>query len=268
MRFVIALVALVGAGCLAATAGASPAPTPAVSSNWAGYAIAAQADAAPIVFSDVTGTWTEPRATCAAGATTASAFWVGLGGAETISTPAGLEQLGTSADCTNGTASYSAWFEILPDASTPIRLKIAPGDSVTAAVVVVGRRVIMSLKNVTRKTRFTRTVTTDQTLDDTTAEWVAEAPSVCSSAGGCRVLPLTNFGAIGFSSAAAIGNGHPGTISDPTWQSEAIQLSADATVGGFRAFGAPALTSLYGAAPSTLTADGRGFSVAVQASTG
>jgi Peptidase A4 family len=252
-------------GTLTASAAASSTlvSSPEVSSNWSGYAVTALSDTVPVTFSDVTGTWVEPRATCAGASTTSAAFWVGLGGNDPAS--AGLEQLGTSVDCNaTGKATYSAWWEIVPAAAVPLKLKIAPGDTITAAVVVNGQRTVMSLKDVTRGTRFTKTITTAQTLDVTSAEWIAEAPSACTSSGRCRVVPLTNFGKVTFSKAAAIGNGHPGTISDPLWNATPIELRSDSSFAFGRFAGTP--TTSFDAIPTDLTADGRGFSVAAQTS--
>jgi hypothetical protein len=265
MRLVALIAALAAGGALAASAAASSAVVspPEVSSNWAGYSITALPGAAPMTFTDVTGTWVEPRATCVANSTTSAAFWVGLGGNDPTS--AGLEQLGTSVDCdAAGKATYSAWWEIVPAASVQLKLKIAPGDTITAAVVVNGQRTIMSLKDVTRGTRFTKTITTAQPLDVTSAEWIAEAPSACTSTGRCRVVPLTSFGKVTFTKAAAIGNGHPGTISDPLWNATPIELQSDSSFA-FGRFGGPP-TSSFDATPTDLTADGRGFSVAAQTS--
>jgi hypothetical protein len=121
VRFVALIAAVAAGGSLAASAaGSSTLVSPAeTSSNWAGYSITALPDTPPMTFTDVTGTWVEPRATCVANSTTSAAFWVGLGGNDPAS--AGLEQLGTSVDCdAAGKATYSAWWEIVPAASVPL----------------------------------------------------------------------------------------------------------------------------------------------------
>ena len=76
----------------AGTVGSSSAAT-AVSSNWAGYAVTGTS------FKTVSGTWVQPTANCSSSTaeTTASAFWVGLGGDS--DTSSALEQAGTEADC-------------------------------------------------------------------------------------------------------------------------------------------------------------------------
>ena len=240
---------------------ASAAPVdPQVSSNWSGYAIVSSDLTAPLSFTDVTGTWVQPRATCTAGRRSASAFWVGLGGYDASSQS--LEQLGTGADC-NGestTATSYAWWELVPASAVRIRLKIFPGDTITAAVLVSGQTITFSLRDVTRKTRFSKVLTTGQALDTGSAEWIAEAPSECSEFGNCRVVPLTDFGTVTFTKAAAIGNGHPGTILDSAWSAAAIELVTGGQNAGF-------FQDMFsdqpgtGAVPGDVTADGRGFSV-------
>ncbi len=257
---------------LAATlvvAGGALAAAPEVSSNWSGY-VAAGAGDTPVAFSDVTGTWVQPKASCVSGRIDAAAFWVGLGGNGSGS-PA-LEQLGTSVTCdgTSSTPTYEAWWEIVPAASVPIPLKIRAGDRVNAAVLVNGQKVTMSLKNLTRHTRFSKTMTLTQPLDVSSAEWVAEAPSTCSPSGRCTPVPLTRFGTVTFTNAAAIANGHPGTISDPpsaaspVWAATAIELIGGGPTGRFFGTGDP-LGPGVGAVPGDLTTDGRSFSVSWQA---
>jgi hypothetical protein len=236
--------------------------SPDVSSNWAGYA-AIGPDQTPVTFTDVTGTWVQTKVTCVAGRTDATAFWVGLGGDSEASQA--LEQLGTGAACDRGssTPKYDAWWEIVPAASVPIHLKINPGDRVTAAVLVNGQTVTMSLKNVTRHTRYAKTITEKQPLDQSSAEWIAEAPSSCTSNGRCRAVPLTQFGTVTFTNAAAIGNAHPGTISDPTWIATPIELISGGDGGRFFGRG-DVLGPGVGAVPTDLSADGRSFSIAWQ----
>ena len=268
----ILLVLLAASLPAAAAAGAAHAATGAtipaeISSNWSGYAAIASDPAAPASFTDVTGTWVQPRASCTSGRASSSAFWVGIGGYDE-SSPS-LQQLGTGADCSGGAAAptYYAWWELVPAASQRIKtLKIFPGDTITAAVLVDGQKITFSLRDVTRRTRFSKVLTATQTLDTSSAEWIAEAPSACSSYGRCRVVPLTNFGTVTFSGAATIGNAQPGTLLGPTtpagsspWTAMPIELIAGGASRGF--FGQLSAESGVGAVPGDLSADGRGFSV-------
>ena len=266
-KAVIALAVLVSAAVAGGTAkaatqlsfGTRSTITPQISSNWSGYALV-PTGTDPIAFSDVTGTWVQPKAKCTSGRTDASAFWVGLGGYGESSNA--LEQLGTAAQCDgNGTAATNyAWWEVVPAASVQIPMKVKAGDTITAAVLVQNETITFSLRDVTRSERFSKVITTTQELDVSSAEWIAEAPSDCGAFGRCRVIPLTNFGTVTFSKAAAIGNSHPGTILDGTWTASPIELLANNSSTSF--FGQPNdIFDGVGAVPTDVSSDGRSFGV-------
>jgi hypothetical protein len=225
-----------------------------VSANWSGYVLQDPLFAG-LQFTSVTGTWTVPVANCTSGSNSSAAFWVGLGGSS--DTASGLEQTGTGSDCSNGTAKYYAWYEILPAASVQVPLKVNPGDQITTSVNVKGTTVLVQIKNRTRKTTFTKALQV-AAPDVSSAEWIAEAPSACTAGGRCTVLPLANFGTVTFTRAAAIASGHPGTISDPTWANDPISLVPQSAS---RFFGALSSSSTAGATPGALSADGRSFGV-------
>jgi hypothetical protein len=237
--------------------------TPEVSSNWSGYAAISTDPASPAVFDDVTATWRVPKSTCSVDRISSAAFWVGLGGYDPASSS--LEQLGTGADCDGATKvpTYYAWWELVPAASVRIPLTIKAGDTISAAVLVTGQQVKFSLKDLTRHTRFSKVLTTTQDLDTASAEWIAEAPSDCSSSGRCRPVPLTNFGSVTFSNIAAIGNAHPGTLTDPAWTPTAIELISTGSTDRFFGLGDP-LGDGVGALPGDASTDGRTFSVSWQ----
>jgi hypothetical protein len=257
------LILLAAALAAAFVAGAARASTidPQVSSNWSGYAIVSPDGAtAPLSFSDVTGTWVQPKAKCSTAKATSAAFWVGIGGDDESSSS--LEQLGTGVDCDGATSTptYYAWWELVPASSVRINLKIFPGDTINAAVLVNGQTITFSLKDQTRGTRFSKVLTTSQALDTGSAEWIAEAPSECGSFGRCKVVPLTNFGSVAFTKSAAIANAHPGTLTDALWSASPIELVIGDDTSRF--FGQVTDdNSGIGAVPGDVTADGRGFSV-------
>jgi Peptidase A4 family len=160
------------------------------STNWSGYAVSGT------TFNDVKGTWVQPAADCSVtNRSTYSSFWVGIDGYNSSS----VEQIGTEADCSHGSASYSAWFEMYPNPMVTIPIAVTPGVSYGGEVKYNGNG------------SFTLTLSgggqnyaTTQSLRNPTlssAEWIAEAPSLC--AGGCHVAPLTDFGHVDFSSASA-----------------------------------------------------------------
>jgi Peptidase A4 family len=259
----LVLLCLAGIGALVFGAGSALAADGGTqsSSNWAGYAVtdsgtAAATGAAPTTFSNVSGSWTQPAATCTSGSQTYAAFWVGIGGFTDGSQA--LEQIGTQANCSaNGRASYSVWYELVPAAPVTIKLKLVPGDSLSAGVGVTGSTVSLRIANTTRNTVFTRTLTM-ATPDITSAEWVAEAPSTCNG-GSCRPLPLANFGTATFASASVTGNGHAGTISDPAWTETAVNLQGT-SAGLFRSRFAAALPTADATA-GALSSNGGSFAV-------
>jgi Peptidase A4 family len=231
----------------------------AVSSNWAGYAVTSSDLTAPTTFTRVSSRWVEPAAACDSGGRTYSAFWVGLGGFAQDSQA--LEQIGTEADCSAaGNARYAMWYELVPAASVPIKLKVFPGNAIAASVSVKGTKVTLQIRNLTRKTKFTKTLRMSAP-DLSSAEWVAEAPSACNSFGRCDQLPLSNFGSIAFTRASATANGHTGAITDSAWGSTPIQLVPDPNATSIEFGGA----STARAVPSTPSPDGTAFSVAWQA---
>ena len=261
-RLTSLLIATAFVGALAAGGGnasstrrfASNAGTTSVSANWSGYALQ-DVSGAGLHFTSVTGTWKVPALSCDSTSTASAAFWVGLGGSSDAAT--GLEQTGTGADCSNGSARYYAWYEILPAASIEVPLKVKPGDQITTSVNVDGTTVLVQIKNRTRKTSFTKALQVDAP-DLSSAEWIAEAPSACNSSGRCTILPLANFGRVTFTRAAAIASSHPGTISDATWANDSISLVPESASHFFATRDA---SSTAGAAPGALSADGRSFGV-------
>ena len=228
------------------------------SSNWAGYAVHHNR----VDFTKVLGTWTQPTAVCTPGQPTYSSMWVGIGG-YSISSQA-LEQIGTEADCTaGGREDSSAWLELVPSASQTLRIRVLAGDHIRASVSVAGRQVTLGLDNLTRHRSFTRRLRATQ-LDTSSAEWIVEAPSVCSVS-SCQTLPLADFGSTAFTAASAVTTaGHTGTIDDHRWTTTRITLAE----GGRRFISgggdAPSVT----ATPSSLSARDTAFTVTYRGSAG
>jgi hypothetical protein len=218
------------------------------SSNWAGYAVTHRKP-----FASVTGRWVQPAATCSAVDSTFSAFWVGLGGFADNSFA--VEQTGTLANCSGGSAYYTAWYELYPKPPVMVRIAVRPGDLLSATVSVAKKTVLIRLKDVTTGKLFTKKSRMKRP-DLGSAEWVAEAPSGCDLTGNCSTLPLTNFGTVSFSHASATVKGHKGRISDPVWSATTIELHSDD----------PTHPSMAGAnaIPGALGPDGGSFAVTWQ----
>ena len=194
----VAIVGVLGtAVALSVTAGAASsvrhAPnhkiTNSTSTNWSGYAVTGSR------FTSVSASWTEPTVSCSGG-TAYSSFWVGLDG----DTSGTVEQTGTDADCSGSTPRYYAWYEMYPKFPTNLRGTVRPNDKLNATVTTDGRGgFTLTISDTTQGW----TNTTNARLKSAklaSAEVIAEAPS---SSGG--VLPLANFGTVGFSNAKANG---------------------------------------------------------------
>ena len=164
------------------------------SSNWAGYAATGAAGS----FTSVSASWTQPTATCTAGSQYA-AFWVGLDGYASKT----VEQIGTEADCSGPTPQYYAWYEVYPGAGVNFANPVSPGDKFTGTVTSQGGgKFQLVLKDTTKG--WTQTINaTEAGADLSSAEAIAEAPS--STTGDSSVLPLTDFGSVGFTGVTADG---------------------------------------------------------------
>lgn len=223
------------------------------SSNWSGYAV----HHAGVKFREVYATWKQPSVSCTPGSPTYSAFWVGLGGYG-INSQA-LEQIGTEANCTpSGREEMSAWYELVPSPSRPLRLKVSADDRLVANVTVTGHKVVLSLRNVTTGKSVVKTIHASQ-VDVSSAEWIAEAPSECSSVNSCQTLPLADFGSAGFSSAGAQATGAAKSgLTNRHWTLTEITLEPS----GQRFIGLQGSGSAAGSAtPSPVDGNGTAFTI-------
>src|SRR5947209_15103068 len=224
--------------------------------NWAGYAPHGSGTS----YRSVQGSWVQPAATCVRGTPTYSSYWVGIVGYS--STSQALEQVGTEVDCGSlGKVSSSAWYELVPAPSMPVRLAVRPGDTMQAAVSIRGKSVTMTLNDVTQGEGFSKTVRASA-LDLSSAEWIVEAPSECVSASTCQTLPLANFGSTTFKSASTqTVSGRLGTIANPAWQSTKINLRPASRRFIVNTGSGPAIGV---ATPGGLVSGGSGFKVQYQ----
>jgi hypothetical protein len=221
------------------------------SQNWSGYA--AHGDGAK--FSTVSAHWRMPAADCVKGEQSFSSFWVGIGGYSLTSTA--LEQDGAELDCNaDGTESLSAWYELLPAGPHTVKMTVKAGDLISATVHVVGHEVTMKLSDLTRHESFSKTVTASD-IDTSSAEWITEAPSDCSSDTNCTVLALADFGAVRFSNATATTTaGNTSGIKTAHWTTTKLLLGYEKKDTEFIAD-----SSTANATPSALTADSTAFEV-------
>ncbi len=176
-----------------------------VSLAWSGYSVTLDALYPLPLVESVSGVWMVP--TVAPSATnTYSVAWVGVGGQSDSS----LIQTGSEHSFINGEASYSLWYELLPDNAITIQnVSIAPGHQIAASITLTDAntdRWLIQITDATTGEGFTHTVNYDSSR--LTAEWIVERPNVNS-----QVATLADFGTLTFTQANARIDSVNGTIS-------------------------------------------------------
>jgi Peptidase A4 family len=164
------------------------------SENWAGYAVTGSS------FTETSGSWNVPVANCSVtpgtgsgrrSQPTYSSFWVGIDG-DTDNT---VEQIGTDSDCDGTTPTYYAWFEFYPNPSYEILgFTVSPGNTISATVSYNGSGFTVTIRNLSTGQSYSTTGTVRR-AQQSSAEWIAEAPC-CTNSGG--ILPLADFGTVNF----------------------------------------------------------------------
>jgi Peptidase A4 family len=201
------------------------------STNWSGYADTGSG------FSTVTGSWTEPTATCSGRTESLAAFWVGIDGYSSDS----VEQDGTLVECYRGTAYYYTWWEMYPTNDIQVvGTTLRPGDAISASVVRSGSSYTLKVTDSTHTANSFTTTQTCSTCANSSAEWIAEAPS--SSSG---VEPLSDF---------------------HSWTESGATVTEGTTSGVISSFTDDEITmtdssGLTKALPGALNSSGNGFSV-------
>ncbi len=169
------------------------------SSNWSGYAVTGS------TYNSITGSWVVPTVSSPRG-TEYSSCWIGIDGFNNSD----LIQTGTEQDASsNGSTSYSAWWEILPAAETPISsMTIHPGDHMSASIVNNNNGTwTITLNDNTTGQSFTTTQAYSGPAQS--AEWIMEAPTV-----GGRVATLAHYGQATFDPGTVNGTNPGFTSSD------------------------------------------------------
>lgn len=200
------------------------------STNWSGYADTGSG------FSTVTGSWTEPGVSCTS-TTSLAAFWVGLDGYSSSS----VEQDGTLIECYRGAAYYYTWWEMYPtNAIQVVGSTLHAGDSITASVVRSGTSYTLKVTDSSRPADSFSTTQTCSSCANSSAEWIAEAPS-----GSSGVYPLSDF---------------------RSWTESGATVKAGSTSGVISSFTDDELTMINSsgatkALPGALNSSGNGFGV-------
>ncbi|HKS98971.1 MAG TPA: G1 family glutamic endopeptidase [Rugosimonospora sp.] len=174
-----------GASCTIAST-----TTPTTSNCWSGYVQQAGG------YNTISASWTVPTANPAT-VNSNSFTWIGIDGWNS----ANLIQTGTAQtwNASTNSASYHAWWEILPASETPV-FNVSPGDAITASISrVSGTQWSILLQDHTNG----QTISTTQTYTGpgASAEFIHEAPTQ-----GGNVVPLTPFSTFSFYDARVNGN--------------------------------------------------------------
>lgn len=167
------------------------------SRNWSGYVATGGTS-----YTSVSATWVVAKPD--ANVQGIDATWVGIGGANTTD----LIQAGTEATVNgDGTVTYDAWTETLPQSTRTISLAVSGGDTVSVAITEQSSGLwVIDMKNVTTGKTFTTTIRYGSSKSS--AEWIEEAPSV-----GRGIAPLDSFGTVKFTAAGTVVDGKKQTLS-------------------------------------------------------
>lgn len=170
------------------------------STNWSGYAATSSGG----TYSKVSSKWKEPPVNCSSGDGIA-VFWVGIDGY----TSGTVEQDGTLAQCSGGSASYATWWEMYPSNSVQIvGTSVQPGDKIMSSVVRSGSSYTLKVVDKTHSANSFSLVQSCPSCQNSSAESIAERPS-----GGGGLFPLPNYGTITFAKDKATSSSASGSIS-------------------------------------------------------
>jgi hypothetical protein len=161
---------------------------------WSGYVLG------PGRYASVSASWVQPKVKCSATPTAFSKFWVGLDGyfQEGMGT---VEQTGTNANCLEGTATYTAWYELWPKREVLYPNHVDSGDRMSASVTTDGKG-HFTLLLADRTLRWShRASATVKKAGRTSAEVIVEYPAAHQAYPG----GLADFGTVSFTHAVANG---------------------------------------------------------------
>ncbi len=172
------------------------------SADWSGYTVSSDLTAPQADVTAVTGTWVVPNINGTNDSF--SAAWIGIGGQYDES----LIQTGTEHSILNNTASYFAWYELLPDNSIYLNMTVNPGDTMSASISLqnsASNTWLVILKNLSNGETYQNTFQYASTRSS--AEWIVERPTVNNFQ-----YPLADFGTITFTGCSATIGGRVGSI--------------------------------------------------------
>ena len=175
------------------------------SSDWSGYTVSADLLSPKAAVTSVTGSWTIPTVT-ASPSNSFSAAWIGVGGQYDQA----LIQTGTEHDWVNGSPSYAAWYELLPQDSVQLSMTISPGDVMTASITLQDAATqtwAIQITDTTKGQIFKQNFNYPTTR--LSAEWIIERPVTNN-----RISTFASFSRVTFTGCSATLNGRTGSITD------------------------------------------------------
>lgn len=200
--------------------------------NWAGYAVV---PAAGQRITSVHSTFVVPTVdTVSAGF---AAAWAGIGGFDPSSSD--LIQAGVAMQAPTGVFGYYVWYELLPDAETPITgcsadpaCTVDAGDTMTVDIAETspGSNAWTIFMSSSRGWTFTKRV--DYPSTHSSAEWILEPPTLVAAQttlptmGPTRFRPHNTFSVDG-GAARTIASGNPVSIDILTVEATPSPLRAD-----------------------------------------
>jgi hypothetical protein len=189
------------------------------SGNWSGYVDVACGTCA---LRYVAASYTLPSVNCANSPDgSAAGFFAGLDGVGDST----VEQIGASASCSGGTASYLAFFEMFPN--PPVVFSgVRPGDAISANVFfnAATNHWQLTLTDLTTGGNIAaaETCPAGSTCRNASAEVITERPS-----SGTSIVPLVDFGQSNYEGIQVTSrNGtHGAMTSNGLWTTDAIDMA-------------------------------------------
>ncbi len=174
--------------------------------DWGGYVVVSNNNKPQPVVVGVSGSWTVPEVSVSQ-TDTFSTAWIGIGGYVDQT----LIQTGTRHDSINGSAEYSAWFELLPNYLATIKnMSISQGDKIVASINLVDKiknEWTVEIVDETNGQRFKQNFVYSSSR--LSAEWIIEKPTINGS-----LSSLADFGSITFTDSKVTMDTKVGTITD------------------------------------------------------
>jgi hypothetical protein len=170
-----------------------------VARNWSGYAITGA------TYTSVSATWIVPTVLAPPDPDTRqfSSTWVGIDGFN----DSDLIQAGTEQDWLRGSASYQAWWEILPQDETPIQMTVEPGNTMYVSITQGSPNWTITVTDRTTGETYTKLKHYAGPLSS--AEWIQEAPTV-----GGHIASLAHDSTVDFEDITANGANPELTVAD------------------------------------------------------